>query len=70
MGAAFATTIADFINAVVYAAWFTLAVFICWFAWASWDLTHTEEEKAEAWKAWRWFRPYQPRHMRTEGVRA
>ena len=60
------TTLADFINAVVHAAWFTLAVFICWFAWASWDVTHTDEEKAEAWRALLLPHTYQPRHMRKE----
>ena len=58
------TTLADFVNAIVYAAWFTLAVFVCWFAWASWDLTRTDAEKAAAWPVWARLRPYSPRHMK------
>ena len=60
----FLGTVGDLINAVCYAAWFTLAVFIVWFAWASWDVSHTYEEKAEAWPLLAWFHKPSARHMK------
>lgn len=64
MWTVFLGTVGDLINAVCYAAWFTLAVFIVWFAWASWDVAHAYEEKAEAWPLWAWFHRPAARHMK------
>ena len=64
MSEALALTLCDFAAAVMHAAWFTLAVFIGWFAWASWDLSHTDAEKREALAGW--LRGYPPRHMKED----